>query len=757
MSSLTPIPTPSSSLIRIPTTVLPLIDKTPSFVINAANKSFKHQYANIYFVRLRLLRDFVEKEARRRWKDVAEDIGRDHSIPAPPPREKIYSSDDVITLEDESGRIQLTNSGEFEVVDFCFAGMAPQDEDEDADDGMDVDEKAEAQSSNVSEQTEEYVAFVSGLDIGSPTPSEAQIQILVEYLTGEGGGSDDQVIASQISRLIILGNSLAPVNGPGANPEEAEKEKEKEKKPRRYGYDSTYFSPHPALNLSAHLHDLSRSMPVHLLPGSTDPSGTILPQQPIPRAMFGGASTYATFSCETNPTYLRLASGLDTSEAEGRSKKRSRTILATSGQPLDDMFKYLPSPPMTRLKLAESTLRWRHMAPTAPDTLWCHPYFTTDPFVLTQTPDIYVIGCQPRFSTRLVKQGSKQCRIVLVPKFAETGVLVLVGLKMLDVRIVKFSVEGMSVGTSAESILCNYQPLLSGAILKEGSFQPERDPAFSTSMPEGIAVCSCYYLRARLDGPAIVDLVKFLRKRVRIPPHMMFTTVLTSLLLPIVVSAQVYGPAPGGGGSPATSSSASAAVPSAPPSTSSQINVDVAAGGSFVFNPSNFTASNGTLVTFFFPSGSIAHSVTQSSFAEPCTYLAAANGSSGGFDSGLQTGVQFTVNITDDTKPIWFHCKQVTHCGLGMVGSINAPSAGNTFDAFKAAALNIGSNEAQESDIGPVTGGVGAIATAAPAATASGSSSGSGSGSSSGSSDATRIAASSALALISVAVAFAFA
>lgn len=230
----------------------------------------------------------------------------------------------------------------------------------------------------------------------------------------------------------------------------------------------------------------------------------------------------------------------------------------------------------------------------------------------------------------------------------------------------------------------------------------------------------------------------------------MLITVLTSLLLSIVANAQIYGPAPGGNTGNTPTVAAPVSAPSAPPSTSSQINVDVAAGGNFVFNPSNITASNGTLVTFFFPGGSLAHSVTQSSFDEPCTYLAAANGSSGGFDSGLQTGVQFTINITDDTQPIWFHCKQVSHCGLGMVGSINAPSTGNTFSAFQAAALKIGGSEVQESDSGPVTGGVGAIATATPAATASGSSSGS------SSSDATRLAVNGASALIAAAVTLMF-
>lgn len=71
-----------------------------------------------------------------------------HSIPAPPPRQRYFSAEDDTMLEDESGRIRLvgdqlksirlvtgviigalgieTNSGDFEVVDICFPGMAPQ-------------------------------------------------------------------------------------------------------------------------------------------------------------------------------------------------------------------------------------------------------------------------------------------------------------------------------------------------------------------------------------------------------------------------------------------------------------------------------------------------------------------------------------------------------------------------------------------------------------------------------------------------------
>jgi DNA polymerase delta subunit 2 len=67
---------------------------------------------------------------------------------APPSRPKFNSPQDTVLLEDESGRIKLvgeplmrlrlvtgvimaalgveTSAGEFQVVDACFAGMAPQ-------------------------------------------------------------------------------------------------------------------------------------------------------------------------------------------------------------------------------------------------------------------------------------------------------------------------------------------------------------------------------------------------------------------------------------------------------------------------------------------------------------------------------------------------------------------------------------------------------------------------------------------------------
>ncbi|KAJ7063079.1 Cupredoxin [Mycena amicta] len=190
------------------------------------------------------------------------------------------------------------------------------------------------------------------------------------------------------------------------------------------------------------------------------------------------------------------------------------------------------------------------------------------------------------------------------------------------------------------------------------------------------------------------------------------------LLLSTFVAAQDYGYG-GGGSTPTTTAPGASAAPVAPSDTPGNHNINVAAGGQFVFSPANITAAQGDKVTFWFPNNGLTHSVTQSSFAAPCTYLVATSNTSAGFDSGLTAGTQFTITIEDATKPIWFHCAQITHCGLGMVGSINAQTTNNTFDAFVSAAKAIGNNEKAESG-SFVSGGVNAQAVGSPANTGSG-------------------------------------
>ncbi|KAB5555028.1 hypothetical protein GE09DRAFT_1033114 [Coniochaeta sp. 2T2.1] len=111
------------------------------------------------------------------------------------------------------------------------------------------------------------------------------------------------------------------------------------------------------------------------------------------------------------------------------------------------------------------------------------------------------------------------------------------------------------------------------------------------------------------------------------------------------------------------------------------LSVEVGAEGKLTFTPNNITELQGTVVRYNFNPKN--HSVVQSSFNDPCHPL------DKGFTSGFiptavsPSGAHFDI-VVPDTKPIWFYCAQTTgnHCQTGMVGSINAPAAGNTLEAF---------------------------------------------------------------------------
>ncbi|KAJ7081185.1 hypothetical protein B0H15DRAFT_855330 [Mycena belliarum] len=132
-----------------------------------------------------------------------------------------------------------------------------------------------------------------------------------------------------------------------------------------------------------------------------------------------------------------------------------------------------------------------------------------------------------------------------------------------------------------------------------------------------------------------------------------------------------------------------------------------------IYTPSSITATNGTIVSFQFTGAPGNHTVTQSSFGKPCEPVA------NGFDSGwvsvpeqLSTPPTWNLTITDDSKPIWFYCKQIkpaAHCNKGMVGVINVKPGANSLDAFVAAAASASVGEGQNGLVGQ-----GASATAVP-------------------------------------------
>ncbi|KAJ7192003.1 hypothetical protein GGX14DRAFT_596436, partial [Mycena pura] len=132
-------------------------------------------------------------------------------------------------------------------------------------------------------------------------------------------------------------------------------------------------------------------------------------------------------------------------------------------------------------------------------------------------------------------------------------------------------------------------------------------------------------------------------------------------------------------------------------STTVVINVGVPTstpGGKYQFSPPQIrNASNGTVVSFQFSGRPGNHSVTQSTFASPCTP------SPGGFSSGFHcVGPNYNTQwqwptwthvVANDQEPLWFYCAQkdlLPHCEAGMVGVINEQAGWHSFAEFQAKA-----------------------------------------------------------------------
>jgi DNA polymerase delta subunit 2 len=51
---------------------------------------------------------------------------------------------------------------------------------------------------------------------------------------------------------------------------------------------------------------LDSSLPINLIPGPSDPAGATLPQQPLPKVMFGVKGTTEGLESMTNPAWMEV-------------------------------------------------------------------------------------------------------------------------------------------------------------------------------------------------------------------------------------------------------------------------------------------------------------------------------------------------------------------------------------------------------------------------------------------------------------------
>jgi len=125
-----------------------------------------------------------------------------------------------------------------------------------------------------------------------------------------------------------------------------------------------------------------------------------------------------------------------------------------------------------------------------------------------------------------------------------------------------------------------------------------------------------------------------------------------------------------------------------------KVGMNSTGGIATAYNPNQITAAAGDIITFEFLAKN--HTVTQSSFAEPCTKQFNTATNEAGVDSGFMPVATnateiptWTIQVIDASAPQWFFCNQATHCNSGMVFAINAPATGaKTFEAYVSKAAN---------------------------------------------------------------------
>lgn len=351
-------------------------------------------------------------------------------------------------LEDESGRLRVTGEtlnshyvtgcilaalgteqadGTFQVIATQYADLPRQPQRwEFEDSALTVAKRPKPKREKAGK-----VAVVSGLEITGTEDDDLTLDLLVEFLTGEAAGPTVQSKSATMSRLIIAGNSLSHASPILSRDDFTAKKSQK----KHYGYDATSYNATPAERLDTFLSEILPTTPVTILPGTSDPANIALPQQPLHPALFPLGRAYANPPAQSNETLH----GLDFVTNPWEADIEGWRVLGTGGQTVDDLLKYVED--VEPLEVMEMMLRWRCIAPTAPDTLWCYPFQDDDPLLLKDCPHIYFAGNQKKFERRVIEgPAGQKVLLVSVPKFKETGEIVLVDMESLDVEVVAVGV-----------------------------------------------------------------------------------------------------------------------------------------------------------------------------------------------------------------------------------------------------------------------------------------------------------------------------
>jgi len=431
-------------------------DLNDRFRLPVVERNYHKQFASLYTRRLETTTQLLEVQAKEKWgvdvpvkklfqiqdagrciligtlfrrmalrPSILAEVSEDYHLQPPLPPRKRFAADenDTLFIEDQVQRIPL--AGNIDVKDFvtgvtiALVGAEATDESgrfivEDHlclgqslhrhSDDVPFLSEAPSATSEVPTESAPHLLLVSGLNFGAKDPDNIfPSQFLADFITGSL--CDSSLPVSNIVRVIVAGNSISKdtqdkdwVMGP----------KFRQKKTNQESLDALK-------DVDEWLLPIVSSVDVDVLPGDSDPAAFLWPQQPMHSCLFPQSGRSTGFHSRSNPFVSSVA---------------DRIVLGTSGQNVADVIRC--STIEGEMKALRKTLEWRHVAPTAPDTLGCYPFLERDPFVMETTPDLYFAGNCEKFEQCWVPNphdSRKGTLCVTVPEFSKSHAAVLVNLQ----------------------------------------------------------------------------------------------------------------------------------------------------------------------------------------------------------------------------------------------------------------------------------------------------------------------------------------
>lgn len=294
---------------------------------------------------------------------------------------------------------EIDNGNKFVVEDMTYAKPAPQ--------------------KPIPKVTDDaYICLISDLGLSLKMDDDVQSakENFEDFIMGSNGPTGAQR-SRNIVRVIVAGNSISET----ARDEEKECEllieggdDEWNRKERAYTIESLTI-------MDKFLQNLGSSVAIDVMPGPNDATSILVPQQPLHPCLLPESVKLSSVTCVTNP-YAASFNGV--------------IFVGTSGQNVRSIYEMTTF--SETVDILDQTLTWRHMIPSAPDSVASYPFTTDDPFVVENTPHVYFAGNQKSFNTKLREKDGSKTRIIAVPSFKSTRTCILVNLKDLKCEVVAF-------------------------------------------------------------------------------------------------------------------------------------------------------------------------------------------------------------------------------------------------------------------------------------------------------------------------------